>query len=228
MTIDYEKWMKQPLIWGERTRGRGLVWTKDSDWFINDPLGRNPHSHDDASEIVFLAQGSMEIQVGNAKRVYNEGDFILMPAGKYHDYWFKGEAPVCLFVVVAPNHKTNRWRIKDFPEDAFQGEAPYTSVFESDDLPSDGFFQCEKVTLQPGQTDRLMYLELQDRVIYILHGTAQVKVNTLAGPLAAHQYQYIPATNHHEISNPGYEPLVYISLTITDPYTARGTEPEEK
>jgi len=24
--IDYEKWMNQPLIWGKRTRGRGLVY----------------------------------------------------------------------------------------------------------------------------------------------------------------------------------------------------------
>ena len=44
--IDYQAWMNQQLIWGERTRGRGLVWTTESDWFINDPLGHKPHLHE--------------------------------------------------------------------------------------------------------------------------------------------------------------------------------------
>jgi hypothetical protein len=106
--IDYTAWMNQPLIWGERTRGRGLVWTADSDWFINDPLGPKPHLHEEASEIVFLAQESMRIETSGTKLVYREGDFLLMPSDKYHNYWFVGDKPVCLFVVVAPNHKYNR------------------------------------------------------------------------------------------------------------------------
>jgi quercetin dioxygenase-like cupin family protein len=225
--IFYEGWMKQPLIWAERCRGRGLVWTPDAKWFINDPLGHMPHSHDDASEIVFLAQGSMEILVGETKRLYRPGDFILMPPGKYHDYWFKGEDPVCLFVLVAPNHKYNRWRTKDFPPEAHQGDAPYANAFEDDALPCDEFLRSEKITLQPGESDPLSNLNLQDRVIYVLNGTAQVKLNTLSGGLAANQYLYICATNQHLISNVGYEPLTYISVIVTDPYTAKGTLPKD-
>jgi hypothetical protein len=49
-------------------------------------------------------------------------------------------------------------------------------------------------------------------------------MNSMTGPLAAHQYQHIPATAHFEISYPGYEPLAYLASTITDPFTAHGTE----
>ena len=36
-------------------------------------------------------------------------------------------------------------------------------------------------------------------------------------------YVHIPGTTPHQIRNAGYEPLVYISLIITDPFTAHGT-----
>lgn len=226
--IDYKTWMEQPLLWAERCRGRSLVWTPEANWFINDPLGPVPHTHDDASEIVFLAQGSMEIEVGASKRLYKPGDFLLMPPNKFHNYWFKGEDPVCLFVVVAPNHKYHRFRTKDFPAGAHEGDAPYANVWESSQLPSDEYFLCERKTLAPGASEALTALPLKDRVLYILKGTAHLTVGTLAGTLAANQYQYIPATVRHQISNPGFEPLHYFSLTITDPFTAHGTEPKEE
>ena len=226
--IDHLAWMNQQLIWGERTRGRGLVWTNDADWFINDPLGHKPHLHEDASEILFLAQGQMEIEIGASKRVYGPGDFLLVPPDKYHDYWIRGDQHVCLFVVVAPNHKRRRWKTRDFPPEAHQGGAELVNVYQSGELPSNGHFLCHKINLAPGQRDATTYCQLQDRIIYVLRGTAQLKMNTLTGPLAAHQYQYIPATCPHEISNPGFLPLSYISLTITDPFTAAGTEPADE
>ena len=223
-TLDYRAWMNQPLIWGERTRGRGLVWTPESNWFINDPLGHKPHLHEDASEIAFLAQGQMEIEVGGSKRVYQAGDFILMQPFKYHDYWFKGDEPVCLFVVVAPNHKFNRWKTSDFPPHSHEGDAPYANVYENYKLPSDEFFQCEKVTLLPGESDPMTIADFRDRIIYVLSGTAQVRINTLSGPLAPHQYQYIPATCDYLIYNSGFLPLTYFSLVVTDPATAQKAE----
>ena len=41
--------------------------------------------------------------------------------------------------------------------------------------------------------------------------------------LAANNYLHIPATTPHQIRNTGFEPLIYISLIITDPFTAKGT-----
>jgi mannose-6-phosphate isomerase-like protein (cupin superfamily) len=226
--IDYKTWMNQPLIWAERCRGRSLVWTPDAAWFINDPLGPVPHYHDDATEIAYMAQGQLEIEIGGVKRLYGPGDFILMPPYKYHNYWFKGSDTVCFFVAVAPNHKYKRFTTKGFQPEHYTGDAPYANVYKDEPLPSDHHFGCEKVTLAPGAAETPAYHELKDRIIYIVSGAAHLRLNTLSGPLAANQYQHIPATTHHQISNPGYEPLVYISMVITDPYTAHGTEPEEE
>jgi quercetin dioxygenase-like cupin family protein len=223
MAIDMKAWMEQPRMLAERCRGLPLIWTPDVQWFNNDWLGPTPHVHDDATEIAFLAQGSLEIEVGGSKRVYKQGDFIIMPPQTYHNYWFAGSDPVCFFVVVAPNHKHNRLRHKDFTPDNYEGDAPYANVFESDSLPSNEHFQADKVTLQAGESAGQQQFDLQDRVIYVVSGTAQVQVNDLFGGLAANRYLHIPATTPHTIRNAGFEPLVYLSLVITDPFTAKGT-----
>jgi quercetin dioxygenase-like cupin family protein len=222
--IEHTTWMEQPLIWAERCRGRSLAWTPDANWFVNDPLGPVPHSHDDATEIALLAQGQMEILVGGTKRVYGPGDLIIMPPDKFHNYWFKGEDTVCLFVLVAPNHKYARFRTQDYRPGANEGDAHFASVFGNDSLPSNQHFATERVILPPGASTPETMFKLKDTVIYVLSGTAMLRMNTLAGPLAAHQYQHIPATVRFQISNPGYEPLVYLTFTITDPFTEHGTE----
>lgn len=223
MGIDIQAWMEQPRMLAERCRGLPLIWTPDVQWFNNDWLGPTPHVHDDATEIAFLAQGSLEIEIGGSKRVYKQGDFIIMPPQKYHNYWFAGSDPVCFFVVVAPNHKHNRLRHKDFTPDNYTGDAPYANVYESDTLPSNEHFQADKVTLAPGESAGQQKFDLQDRVIYVVSGTAQVQVNDLSGGLAANRYLHIPATTPHTIRNAGFEPLVVLSLIITDPFTAKGT-----
>jgi len=222
--IDHQTWMNQPLLWGERVRGRSLAWTPDAHWFINDPLGPVPHTHEDATEIAYLTQGSMEIQIGSSKRIYRAGDLIIMPPDMFHNYWFHGEDTVCLFVLVAPNHKYKRFRHESIPSVAYEGDAPYANVFETDVLPSNHHFHCERVTLEPGAAEASRMLDLQDRVIYVLSGAGRIQVGNLSGALAANQYQYIPATYAHQISNPGFEPLTYLSFIITDPFTQHGTE----
>ena len=225
-TIEHETWKMQPLIWAERCRGKSLIWTPDAHWFTNDPLGPVPHCHVDASEIGYLAQGQLEIEIGGTKRHYKAGDFILMPPNKYHNYWFKGDETVCFFVVVAPNHKYNRFYTKNFTPDMHEGDAPFANVYQTDQLPSNQHFHAQRPTLLSGQSEAECVLELQERVIYIISGSAHVQVNALSGTLAANQYLHIPATTRHQIRNHGGEPLVYLSLIITDPYTAHGTEPE--
>jgi mannose-6-phosphate isomerase-like protein (cupin superfamily) len=223
VSIDYLAWMAQPRMLAERCRGLPLIWTPDVQWFNNDWLGPTPHVHDDATEIAYLAQGSLEIEVGGSKRVYRAGDFLLMPPKKYHNYWFAGDEPVCFFVVVAPNHKYNRLRAKDFTPDSFEGDAPFANVFETAALPCNEHFTCERLTLVPGESEGPRVLERQDRVLYVVSGTAHAQVNALAGGLAANQYVHLPATTPHQLSNPGFEPLVCLSLIITDPFTAQGT-----
>jgi mannose-6-phosphate isomerase-like protein (cupin superfamily) len=55
-----------------------------------------------------------------------------------------------------------------------------------------------------------------------------VRMHAMSGALAANQFVHIPASTRHQIANGGYEPLVYISLTITDPDTVHGTELKEE
>ena len=67
-------------------------------------------------------------------------------------------------------------------------------------------------------------LDVQDRVIYVVSGTAQVQVNTLVVGWQPIAIMHIPATTPHQITNAGFEPLVYMSLIITDPvHGTRGT-----
>jgi mannose-6-phosphate isomerase-like protein (cupin superfamily) len=224
VTIDHETWMAQPRMLAERCRGLPLIWTPDVQWFNNDWLGPTPHVHDDATEVAFLAQGRLQIEIGGSKRVYRAGDFILMPPKKYHNYWRVEEdgETACFFVVVAPNHKYNRLRTKDFTPDSFEGDAPFANVLGEAPLPSNEHFRCERLCLAPDESEGPKMLPVQDRVVYVIGGRAHAQVNRLAGELAANDYLYIPATTPHEFRNAGSEPLLCLSLTITDPYSAHG------
>lgn len=221
--IKHELWMCQPRLLFERCRGLPLIWTPDVKWFNNDWLGPTPHVHDDATEIGFLAQGSLEIQIGGSQREYKAGDFVLMPPGKYHNYWFRGTETACFFVVVAPNHKHNRLRAKDFTVDCYEGDAVFANVFASEVLPSNQHFLCERLLLSPGESEAVRQLDFQDRVIYVVSGVAQLRVNALAGSLSSNRYQHFPATTPHQISNLSFDPLLVLSLIITDPFTSGGT-----
>jgi hypothetical protein len=68
----------------------------------------------------------------------------------------------------------------DFPSHAFEVEAPFANVNETDKLPSDEYFQCKKIILQSGESDPITHCELQERIIYVLDGTAQVNISTLS------------------------------------------------
>lgn len=226
--IDYQTWITQPSMLAERCRGLALVWTPDVQWFNNDWLGPVPHVHDKATEIGYMAQGQLEIEVGGSKRVYKAGDFLMMPPGKFHNYWFRGDETVCFFVVVAPNHKFSRLRTSNFTPDNFEGDAPFANVFETDALPSNEHFEVKKLTLMPGESEPPQWHERRDRVIYMVSGTGHIQMHTLSGTLAANQYLHIPATVRHRISNPGYEPLLCLSMIITDPDTVKGVELKEE
>jgi len=227
-TIDPQAWIAQPAMLAERVRGLALMWSPGNTWFDNDWLGPTPHAHDDATEIGYMAQGQLEIEVGGSKRVYGPGDFIIMPPNKYHNYWFACEDTVCFFVAVGPNHKFRRLRTKDFTPDYHEGDAPHANVFSDDPLPSNEHFEVAKVTLAPGETGNAAFFQRRDRIIYVISGTAQIQMQSLGGTLAANRYVHIPATTPHQIRNAGYDPLVFLSLIVTDPDTAHGTEIREE
>ena len=216
-TPDYREWMKQPLIWTERIRSRALVWTPEARWFINDPLGPLPHAHDDASEIIYIAAGQMDIQVGETKQRVGPGDLLFMPPDRYHNYWHVGDETVCLYVLVVPNHKYARWRYKDFKPGAFEGHAPMENVFAGRPLPSDERITCVVRVLAPGIATEVSVEDKREKMIYLLDGRVTVEIERMSGMMQPNNYQHIPATHDHRLINDGPTPARYVEYLCFDP-----------
>jgi quercetin dioxygenase-like cupin family protein len=228
---DYKEWMKQPLIWTERIRSRALVWTPDAHWFINDPLGPLPHSHDDASEIIYIAAGQMDIQVGETRQRVGPGELLFMPPDRYHNYWLVGDETVCLYVLVVPNHKHARWRYKDFKPGAFEGHAPMKSAFTEDSLremPSDERITTQVKVLQPGESTGWMREQIKEKMIYILEGTAKMEIERMTGTMHPNDYEHVMAQHNHQITNAGDAPLRYFEYLCFDPTAPAIIKPEDQ
>lgn len=225
--LDYTEWMKQPLIWTERIRSRALVWTPEAHWFINDPLGPLPHAHDDATEIIFIAAGQMDIQVGESRQRVGPGDLLFMPPDRYHNYWLVGDETACMYVLVVPNHKQARWRYKDFKSGAFEGHAPMANAFKGEPMPSDERIRPNVCELAPGEATQVSVESVREKMIYVLEGTAAIEIERLRGELKPNDYQHVPATHHHRISNIGTAPLRYFEFVCFDPTAPVAIRPED-
>ncbi len=223
----YSEWMKQPLIWTERIRSRALVWTPDAHWFINDPLGPLPHAHDDATEIIYIAAGQMDIQVGESRQRVAAGDLLFMPPDRYHNYWLVGNETACMYVLVVPNHKQARWRYKDFKPGAFEGHAPMVNVFSGQDLPSDKRITARVRELAPGAATGESVESLREKMIYVLAGEADIQIERMSGRFSPNDYQHIPANHRHQITNCGIEPLRYLEFVCFDPTAPPAVTPED-
>jgi quercetin dioxygenase-like cupin family protein len=227
---NWQEWMKQPLVWTERIRSRALVWTPEANWFINDPLAPLPHCHPDASEIIYIAAGQMDIQVGESKQRVGPGELLFMPPDRYHNYWFVGEETVCLYVLVVPNHKYARWQYKDFKPGAFEGHAPMKSAFAPDatvSMPSDERIVTNVRVLDVGESTDWMYEQLKEKMIYVLDGEMKIEIEKLSGSLTPNDYQHVPNQHHHRISNIGRMPLRYFEYICFDPTAPAVVRPED-
>jgi mannose-6-phosphate isomerase-like protein (cupin superfamily) len=228
---NWQAWMQQPLIWTERMRSRALVWTPDANWFINDPLGPLPHSHDDASEIIYIAAGHMDIQVGETKQRVGPGDLLFMPPDRYHNYWLVGDETVCLYVLVVPNHKQARWRYKDFKPGAYEGHAPMQNAFTDDSLrgmPSDERISVNVRLLEPGASVTPDVEKFKEKMIYVLEGEMSIKIEHVAGVLKSNDYQHVPAQHRHSYHNSGTAPLRYFEFICFDPTAPAIIRPEDQ
>jgi quercetin dioxygenase-like cupin family protein len=224
---DYREWMQQPLIWTERIRSRALVWTPEAHWFINDPLGPIPHAHDDATEIIYIAAGQMDIQVGESKQRVGPGDLLFMPPDRFHNYWHVGDETVCMYVLVVPNHKHARWRYKDFKPGAFEGHAPVENVFSGRPLPSDERITATVRELAPGEATEQSVEAVREKMIYVLVGSGRIEVDRLHGQVSPNDYQHIPATHRHRIVNNGAAPFKYVEYVCFDPTAPVAIRPED-
>ena len=224
---DYREWMQQPFIFTERIRSRALVWTPEAHWFINDPLGPLPHAHDDATEIIYIAAGQMDIQVGESKQRVVPGDFLLMPPDRFHNYWLAGDETACMYVLVVPNHKQARWRYKDFKPGSFEGHAPVASVIRGGPMPSDERITTHVCQLARDESTDTSVESVREKMIYVLEGNGTIEIERMRGEIKPNDYQHVPSTHRHRITNTGKAPLKYLEMVCFDPTAPVAIRPED-
>ena len=207
-TLDAERWAGQTMIWTERQRGRPLYWPAGGPWFANDPLGPHPHTHPDASEIYFVAAGTLNLTVGRQELVMSPGDFCLIPPDTYHHPRNDGATDLGLFVIVAPNWRDRRWKRDDFSEADFRGAATLARTDVLGDLPGDLNIDSSVIA---GSTESFCDPG-REHVIYVLEGELDVKVDHLAGRLARHDYVHIPAGANHAVRRCGRDSARILSI----------------
>jgi len=211
-------WAQQTLWWSERYRSRGLLWPADADWFANDPLGPMPHTHPNASEIFFLATGSLQLTVGSDVLTLEPGDFVLVPPDTYHEPLNVGGTDLCVLVVVAPNWRDERWKPSGFVDSDYAGKAQLAGTAAPGPLPSDELIESQVVELAPGQSLEVESRPDADRLVYVLEGVAHFTLEHLSGEVRSHQFVNVMAGARHQVANHSERPMRYLSC-----WTAYGT-----
>jgi mannose-6-phosphate isomerase-like protein (cupin superfamily) len=215
--MDLETWGAQPLYWSERMRGRGLVWPRTASWFVNDPLGPQPHAHPRASELYVVAAGRLEVVVGSERHELAAGDVCLIPEGAYHDPASTLGSDLGLFCVVSPNWRGERWQTEGFDEAAFAASARCARTDRTGPIPSDHLLESEVRELAPGEDEEIAAPRgHRERVLYVLAGEMELTVEALRGRLRAHRYAHIPAYVRHRVRSVGEVPLRVLSVWSAD------------
>ncbi len=215
MHLDHMAWRRQPPIRSERARAAPLVWFPGADWFDMPWSGPTPHLHDQATEIGYLASGSLELEVGASTRTLSPGDFVIIPPDRHHSCRLVGDAIACLFIAVAPDHRHQRLRQQGFQSVNYDGGAPCANLAGDDPLPANEHFQADRVVVAAGAALPPAIDPLHERILYVVAGAAAVRIGPLAGTLATNRYAHIPAATPHELSNAGPDALVLLSLVVT-------------
>ena len=85
----------------EELGGGGLVWE------LLSPPGTMvpPHVHTVEDEFIYVAEGELEVLVGDTKYTAAVGDLIKMPKNVPHGIWQKGDKTTRTLWVVVPAHK---------------------------------------------------------------------------------------------------------------------------
>src|SRR3954471_10430124 len=171
--LDGAAWAEQPLIWSERQRGRALYWPGGEDWFVNDPLGRIPHSHPDASELYLVVAGRLDLTVGRTQVNVGAGGYCFIPPDTFHDPHNPGPDDLCLFVIVAPNWRDRRWKTDGFVDADYASFPGLAETAAPGPLPGDESIRASVEELGAGDASEVAIRGNEDRTIYVLDGRAR-------------------------------------------------------
>ena len=76
-------------------------------WELLSPPGTMvpPHIHTVEDEFIYVAEGELEVMVGDKKYTATAGDLVKMPKNVPHGIWQKGESTARTLWIVVPAHK---------------------------------------------------------------------------------------------------------------------------
>jgi len=222
--LDLATWGEQQNFWTERVRGGALIWPAGADWFANDPLGPLPHSHPDASEIYFVAEGTLEATIGGESLELSAGDLCLIPPDTFHDPRGTAGTSLGLFCVVGPNWRDRRWQTEDTSVDGYDRSLVW-SVEGDGPPPADDLLVAERLELALGEAEEHGVVRGRERVLYVLAGRMALTIDNLAGEFGPHQYAHVGSNTRHRVANAGKEALVCLSVWAIDPAGDAGVEP---
>jgi mannose-6-phosphate isomerase-like protein (cupin superfamily) len=198
--MDWHAWMDQHIPATVIQRGGATVWPKGGQGLIGDSLGPIMHLHDGASEIFYFVAGRCRLEIGNSQEFYGPGDLVLIPPEVPHNVWNAGDDDLLVFWIVAPNFVNNKWRVRDFPPGAMERRAIHGHVAPGVSLPGDSQIRSQLTTLSTGHSESGRTTDEQETVIYLVEGSAQVKVGKLGGVLAAHEFIHVPLSTAYSIT----------------------------
>ena len=186
----WQEWVRQGLLFTEAVRGGPLVWPVGASSLYGDPLGPIRHVHDDAEEYYFFLSGSCLVEIAGEERVVGPGDLVHIPANAPHNLLGEvGGDDVWSFILVAPNHAHNKWRLSDFAPGSEDLRMTVTRPLE-DDGARDNAFGAEAVHLEAG-TPYAGTAADGEIVGIVTAGRAHVRTGPMAGNLGPGEYFHV-------------------------------------
>ena len=116
----------------EELGGGGLLWELIS------PPGTMvpPHVHTVEDEFIYVAEGELDVLIGDQKYTATAGDLVKMPKNIPHGIWQKGEKAARTLWVVVPAHKMESLlsSLGNLPADQPPDPAQVGKIFSDHDL----------------------------------------------------------------------------------------------
>ena len=107
-------------------------------WELLSPAGTMvpPHLHTVEDEFIYVAEGELEVMVGDKKYTAAAGDLVKMPKNVPHGIWQKGDKTARTLWIVVPAHKMESLlsTLGQLPADQPPDPAKIGKIFAEHDL----------------------------------------------------------------------------------------------